>query len=178
MAKDLDLSELRILVAGGNAQGISLLRQVFGFLGVKSLTVAPGGDAAIDQLYAERFAAVFCEEGVVCGNGEGFAHAARCSKGILAPMIPIFLVCGGPRRRDVEAARDLGYTDVIARPVSAATILKKLKAALVHPRPFIAASDFFGPDRRSQVRPAFRGDERRIRQPRKVRVAAVEGAES
>ena len=78
----------------------------------------------------------------------------------------------GPRRRDVEMARDVGNTDVLTRPVSAKTIMRELHLAVAEPRPFIAASDFFGPDRCTGARSHFRGSDRRKRQPRKVKVAA------
>ncbi|MBI1328343.1 MAG: response regulator [Alphaproteobacteria bacterium] len=167
----MNVSDLRILVVDSNPGSILLWRQVFGILNVKALMVITDGDAAIDQLYLDRYSAVLCSDQIKCSSGETFAHMARRSPGILAPMVPIFLVTGKPRRRDIERARDLGYTDVIALPVSAGTVVRKLQGALGKPRPFIAAGEFFGPDRRSGVRPPFRGSDRRTRSPRKVRVS-------
>jgi hypothetical protein len=70
----------------------------------------------------------------------------------------------------VVTARDVGVTNVIVRPFSAATIERKLRAALDAPRPFIKAGSFFGPDRRVDHRPPYKGGERRSRTPRKLRV--------
>jgi hypothetical protein len=84
-------------------------------------------------------------------------------------MIPIFVVYGGARRRDVERSRDDGVTDVISRPMSPKTVAGKLRAALAAPRPFIAAPEFFGPDRRAKERP-WRGQDRRKLTPRKAKV--------
>jgi hypothetical protein len=64
-------------------------------------------------------------------------------------------------RRDVEAARDLGFTDVLVRPITAGTIIRKLTLALARPREYVVAGDFSGPDRRGKRRQAFRGKERR-----------------
>jgi hypothetical protein len=44
-----------------------------------------------------------------------------------------------------------------------------LLAALLKPRPFIAAPDFFGPDRRARAR-AWRGRDRRKHTPRKSKI--------
>jgi hypothetical protein len=44
-----------------------------------------------------------------------------------------------------------------------------LRVALSTPRPFIAASDFFGPDRRAKERP-WRGQDRRTRTPKKMKI--------
>ena len=98
-----------------------------------------------------------------------FALAARRSQMLLNPMIPIFAVYGGARRRDVETARDQGINDVICRPMSLKTVTDKLRAALAAPRPFIAAPEFFGPDRRARELP-WRGEDRRTRAPKKIRV--------
>lgn len=161
---------LRILVVGGRPHSVQLLRQVFDILGIRRVQSAPETTAAIDLLRTHAFAAVFCDEHLGETDPEAFAHAARRTPGLYNPMVPIFLVSSGPRRREVEAARDTGFTDVLARPLSASTVLRKLKNALGNPRPFIAAGEFFGPDRRSVAR-KWLGSDRRKRQPRKVKVA-------
>jgi len=50
-----------------------------------------------------------------------------------------------------------------------ATVRRKLRSALVQPRPFIVAGEFFGPDRRTGEK-SWKGRERRLRQPRKIRL--------
>jgi hypothetical protein len=100
--------------------------------------------------------------------------AVRRSGAALNPMIPIFAVYGGARRRDVEKERDDGITDVICRPVSPKTIMDKLQLALDAPRPFIAAASFFGPDRRAKERP-WRGEDRRALTPKKIKVSRDRG---
>ena len=70
----------------------------------------------------------------------------------------------------MEKARDAGVTDVLTTPISPKTIITKLKAAVLTPRPFIVASEFFGPDRRAKARSAYYGSDRRQRTPRKAKV--------
>jgi hypothetical protein len=48
--------------------------------------------------------------------------------------------------------------------------MAKLEAAILAPRPFIKAPDFFGPDRRATARPAWHGDDRPVRAARKVQI--------
>jgi hypothetical protein len=74
-------------------------------------------------------------------------------------------------------ARDLGFTSVLTRPISAATVMRKLKLALDAPRPFIASTDFFGPDRRAPSRSGFGGPDRRTRKARQVKVGAPAGGD-
>jgi CheY-like chemotaxis protein len=162
----------RLMIVGGKAHAVQTLRQVLGIVGVKQIQVVADPVAAIDLLRTQLFTAVLCDESAAGSGDRAFGYAARRTSGLLNPLIPIFLVCGGPRRRDVEAARDLGFTDVLTRPVSAATIMRKLKLALGAPRPFIASTDFFGPDRRAPLRSGFRGRDWRTRKARQVKVGA------
>jgi DNA-binding response OmpR family regulator len=118
---------------------------------------------------------MFVQDHVVL-EGMPFALAARRSKSIRNPLMPILAVFTRARQSDVESARDLGVNDVICRPMAPKTVMDKLQSALMAPRPFIAAPDFFGPDRRAAARAAmgFRGRERRSRTPRKARIGRAE----
>lgn len=167
-----DLGSISVLIACSKPHVIQVLRHVLTISGVQHIQVAASAEIALDVLACTRIGAVFCDDS--CGEvgGKPFAFAVRRDAAVLNPMVPLFLVCGGPRRHDIERARDTGYSDVLTRPISAATILRKLRQVVVKPRSFIAAPDFFGPDRRSVKRPDFRGQERRKRSARKVKIAA------
>jgi two-component system, chemotaxis family, chemotaxis protein CheY len=164
----LDLAAARILVVGAKGPAGSMLRAVLTAAGITHVTLADEPRRGLDMLCAEPFDAVFVE-GSTQLDDTSFALAARRNTMLLNPMIPIFAVFGGPRRRDVEMARDQGITDVICRPMSPKTVTDKLRAALRAPRPFIAAPEFFGPDRRAKER-SWRGEDRRVRTPKKTKV--------
>jgi hypothetical protein len=82
-------------------------------------------------------------------------------------MIAIFALHERPSRRSVEQARDCGVTATLTCPISPKTLGDKLEAALSSPRPFVAAPDFLGPDRRTP-RSGFGGKDRRVRMPRRI----------
>ncbi|HEX3675659.1 MAG TPA: hypothetical protein VHU87_15415 [Rhizomicrobium sp.] len=171
-----DRDPLQILLVTARPHVAMVLRQVLNIAGINDIHTVADARTAIDLLCTRYFDAVFCDDASSRDTSEDFGRAVRKSVGLLDPMVPVFLVCSRPRRRDVESARDLGYTNVMTRPVSAATILRKLRSALERPRPFIVAPEFFGPDRRAQGRGHFRGAERRKRQPRKVKIAGHSAA--
>lgn len=175
MAEKPDLKQMRVLIVGGKPHAIRLLRTVLNLAGIVDIVYAAEAVIALTFLKSQMFDAVFCDEQVEAVNGVAFAVAARREPDVWDHMIPIFLTCSAARRKQVEAARDIGVTDVLGRPISAATIIRKLTIALVKPRSFIAAPTFFGPDRRAKVRPAYAGDDRRIRKARKVSVALPVG---
>ena len=161
-------SDWRVLLVGCKGFGLSSLRTVLTAAGITRITPIEDSARALEMLCTENFEAVIVEDDARL-DGMPFALAARRSKALLNPMIPVFAIYSCARQRDVEMARDLGVHDVIARPVSPKTIREKLTAAIVAPRPFIAAPEFFGPDRRAKAR-IFRGDDRRVRMPKKTRI--------
>jgi PleD family two-component response regulator len=161
---------LRILLLSDKNHGATTLRAVLSMAGVSRIVGVEDSGRAMDLLSMEHFDAVFAQDGTAPVDGLGFPLAVRSRKGICDPMIPIFVFQEQARRRDVEQARDTGATDYLTCPISPRTVMAKLEAAILAPRPFIKAPDFFGPDRRAKVRPGWHGEDRRVRAPRKVQV--------
>lgn len=168
MAGRVDIRKARVLLVCGRAHTVQVLRTTFGMLNLKAVVVMPTAAGALDALKIHPFTAVFCDSGIEEVDGMPFTLAARRLPGMLNPMVPIFTLASFPSQADVERARDEGITDVLAQPVSAAVIVKKLRTALAHPRPFIAAPDFFGPDRRTRHSTNYLAGDRRTRQPKKL----------
>jgi PleD family two-component response regulator len=162
-----DLAALRVQIVGAKGHAGAMLRTVLTAAGVGDVVQIEDSRRALSLLSSEHFDAVFVEESQL--DSMNFARSARKRASLRNPLIPIFAVYSGPRRRDVEKARDLGVTSVICRPMSPKTISDKLVAALLKPRPFIAAPDFFGPDRRARAR-MWRGGDRRKHTPRKSKI--------
>ena len=171
-----DIKSLQVLVVGGKAHAVTILRTAFGIIGLNKVSAIAKSERAIQNLRDESVDAVFCDEAADAVDGVPFPLAARRAEGLPNPMLPIFLVCSSPVRRQIEDARDDGVTDVLVRPVSAATIIRKLRIAVLAPRPFILVGGFFGPDRRGGARTPFAGRDRRTRTPRKLNVSPSETA--
>jgi CheY-like chemotaxis protein len=170
-----DIRKARVLLVCGRAHTAQVLRTTFGMMNLRSVAVMPTAASALDSLKIHPFTAVFCDGAIEEVDGMPFTLAARRLPGMLNPMVPIFTLASFPNRADVERARDQGVTDVLAQPVSAAVIVRKLCTALAHPRPFIAASDFFGPDRRTRHSANFSAADRRVRQPKKIKMPEPAG---
>ena len=162
-----DFAALRVQIVGAKGHAGAMLRIVLTTAGVGHVVQIEDSRKALALLSSEHFDAIFVEETHL--DGLNFARSARKRAALRNPLIPIFAVYSGPRRRDVERARDLGVTSVICRPISPKTVSDKLQSALLAPRPFIAAPDFFGPDRRAKGR-SWRGRDRRKNTPRKSKI--------
>ena len=171
-----DIKNLHVLIVGGKPHAVTILRTAFGIIGLNKVSAITRSERAIQHLRDENVDAVFCDEAAGEVDGVPFPLAARRAEGVPNPMLPIFLVCSSPVRRQIESARDDGVTDVLVRPVSAATIIRKLRIAVLAPRPFILAGAFFGPDRRAGARAPFSGADRRTRKPKKLNVSPRETA--
>ena len=165
-----DFSQHRVLLVGPKTHALQLLRSVMAIAGVGKMVHVEEARRALELLGTEHFHAVFYSDKAASDGEKPFVLAARRDEGMLNPMLPIFEFQERARRRDVEAARDSGVTDVLTMPISPKTLVTKLQVATHSPRPFIVATEFFGPDRRAKARPAFNGSDRRKRVVKKAKV--------
>ena len=165
-----EFAQLRVMLLTGKSHGAQTLRSVLTLAGVTNILFIDNPKKALDLLTMEDFDAVYADDSCDKVSDLTFAMAVRRRSGIRCPMIPIFVFQEQARRSDVEVARDTGATDFLTCPISPKTVMTKLEAALVNPRPFIKAPHFFGPDRRAKARPVWTGEERRSRVARKVNV--------
>ncbi len=68
-------------------------------------------------------------------------------------FVPVIMISGAADKEVVEQARDFGVTEFLAKPFSAASIGERFVNLVNHPRQFVLAPGFFGPDRRRSGRP-------------------------
>ena len=72
------------------------------------------------------------------------------------------LLCSALTTQEVvESGRDFGANEIMVKPVSAEKLAQRILYIIDHPRSFIEAPKFFGPDRRRKKTP-YHGDERRV----------------
>ncbi len=66
-------------------------------------------------------------------------------------FIPIVLITGYNSKHRVEQARDAGVTEFLIKPFRAEDVARRLTHVINHPRDFVDASTFFGPNRRRRA---------------------------
>ncbi len=76
-------------------------------------------------------------------------------------MAPVIMITSHATLRRIHEARDAGVNEFLAKPLTARGVLDRLQKIIDHPRPFVRTSDYFGPDRRRKVDPAYDGPPRR-----------------
>ncbi len=85
-------------------------------------------------------------------------------------FIPFVMVTGYADPEKVREARDMGVTEMMAKPFSVSTIGARLLQVIDRPRQFIHNSDYFGPDRRRTPGAAPDKKDRRIRTEKEIEI--------
>jgi two-component system, chemotaxis family, chemotaxis protein CheY len=139
---------LQILIVDGKRINAKLLSDLLSGLGVVKITVAADSTIAMTFLHQKAFDAVFFDDAVGPLNPAAFVTALRKDGTIECHQVPCILMSAAPDRKQVEIARDSGFNDFIAVPVSVNTVKNKLTSVLTAPKQFISSDAFSGPDRR------------------------------
>ncbi len=87
--------------------------------------------------------------------------------------LPIIMLTGRGELADVQAARDVGITEFVVKPFSAQTLYNRIEQIVDHPRSFVVAEQYVGPERRRRGLPPPGVDDRRVSKP----IAAVPSRE-
>ena len=131
--------------------------------GVGKIVHVEDARRALELLGMEHFHAVFYDDKVNRADERPFAGGGAARRSHAQSHAADLRVPGTrPPPRRGSGAR-LGVTDVLTMPISPKTLVTKLQVATHSPRPFIVATEFFGPDRRAKARPAYYGSDRRKR---------------
>ena len=157
-----DFSQLKVLVADDSRHIRSLIKTFLNGFGVK--TVFQAGDAgdAFELFKKEDPDLVITDWNMPPTSGLDLVHAIRNGADSPNPYAPIIMLTGFTELYRVRMARDTGVSTFLAKPVSAASLYKRLCSLVDDQRAFVRVGRFFGPDRRQSGRSSgYMGPERR-----------------
>ena len=157
---DLDLSDLRILIVDDYPPMRAILKVMLKALGVRDISEANDGLAAIDEMNGFHADIVIADYRMVPMDGVELTLRIRDGAAGIDPFTPVIMVSGHSEKSRIYQARDAGVTEFLVKPISATFLYYRLRAVIENPRPFIRSPDFFGPDRRRRAM-AFEGPDRR-----------------
>lgn len=152
---------LKALIVEDNQHMRILLKSLLNALGITQIYEATDGAGAFNLLRERQPDLILSDLSMKPMDGIAFAREVRLSKASPNPYIPILMVTGHTERHRVEAARDAGVTEVLAKPITAGNLFQRIGEIVNHPRAFVKAPHFFGPDRRRHQAPEFTGPYRR-----------------
>ena len=157
------LRALRVLVVDDNAQMRSIVGSVLTAAGVGRLYYAGDSKAAKECIRSRSVDAIYVDYEMPKVNGIDLIKWIRTG-GRDRKFLPIVMLTGHSDLPRIHAARDAGADEFLCKPVTAASILKRLDALIAHQRPFVVSPIYSGPDRRRRNKAAgYRGSERRTR---------------
>jgi len=81
-------------------------------------------------------------------SGQHLLQWLRDDKASPNRFMPFIMISGAADRVNVEAARDKGVSEFIAKPFSVESLYKVLQRLIDSPRQFVTTNTYFGPDRR------------------------------
>ena len=154
------LEALRILVIDDHKGMREIISTILTGLGVGQIDAVADLDTALKLLRSTPPDIILLDWMLDRQDGLRFVRFVRRLPDALNPFVPIIMVTGHADRAHVTEARDAGATEFLVKPLSTLAVARRLETVIHHPRPFIRARDYIGPDRRRQERP-IDGPERR-----------------
>lgn len=145
---DSDLSQLAFLIVEDSRFKLSLIRQQLRAFEAGEIIECLDGADAFETLCSRNIDFVITDSAMSPIDGLSLVRHIRTGKDCPKPEIPIIILVENPDIAKLTAARDVGATDVLTKPVSAQLLFKRIQYALRHTRDFVRAETFIGPDRR------------------------------
>ncbi|HWU56390.1 MAG TPA: response regulator [Rhizomicrobium sp.] len=148
---------LKALIVEDNAHMRSLLRALLNSIGIKDIAEASHGQMAIELLRERKSDLVLTDLAMKPMDGLEFTRYVRNNDQSPNPFVPIIMISGHTERYRVEAARDAGVTEFLAKPITAQNLFARIAEIVERPRAFVRCDGYFGPDRRRQQRDDYSG---------------------
>jgi two-component system chemotaxis response regulator CheY len=155
-----NLSKLRVLVVDDSKNMRMLVKTVLNALGVTVVREANDGQAGLQELRSGPVDVAIVDWMMEPMDGLEFVRQVRTAEDSPNPFLPIIMMTGHTERHRIFKARDAGVTEFLAKPITAKTLLLRITNIIEHPRPFVRAKGYFGPDRRRRNED-YQGPERR-----------------
>ena len=155
------LESLKALVVEDNTHMRSLLRALLNALGIKDICEAIHGHAAMEALRERKIDLVLTDLAMNPMDGLELTRHVRNDENSPNPFVPIIMITGHTERYRVEAARDAGVTEFLAKPITAHNLFARITEILERPRAFVRCDSYFGPDRRRHEDENYMGPWRR-----------------
>ena len=151
---------VRVLVVDDNAHMRKLVMTILQAFGVLQISEAENGERAWTVLRETNPDVVVLDWVMEGMSGLDLIQMIRTNPQAPNPFVPVIMLTGHTSLVHVQAARDAGVNEFIAKPVSVKTMMSRMAAVIEHPRPYVRTNGYFGPCRRRRVE-EHSGEERR-----------------
>lgn len=142
------LDKFPILLVEDDHDLCYLVKQVLQSLGFRNVTSASNGRVALEKALEQNFKIVITDWEMKPMSGIEFVKYLRTLVPAPNRYAPVLMFTGRTAMEDVQAARDAGVNEFLAKPFTASELSKRLLSSIQNPRPFVTAKEYAGPDRR------------------------------
>ncbi len=156
-----DMGRLRVLIVEDNEHMRILLRALLNAIQIRKIKECSDGAEALSVLPMYEPDFVLTDLSMANMDGIQFTRAVRELPNAALNILPIIMVTGHTERARIEAARDAGVTELLVKPVAAASLFQRIEEIIQRPRPFVRVAGYYGPDRRRHANPDYEGPWRR-----------------
>ena len=161
------LEQLNVLIVDDDRHMRMLIRNMLFALGVNDVAEASDGKAAFEEMQDFHSDLMLVDLKMEPIGGLEFVRRLRADTKNPYRFVPVIMITAYADLNTVAMARDVGITEFMAKPVSAAALQQRIQRVLKDPRRFVEAPEFTGPDRRRK-KAALGGNERRVIPPKFV----------
>lgn len=147
------ISDLRVLVVDDNDHMRRLLRGILESLGIRHVRDVENGMIALNDSRVNLPDVIITDMMMTPIDGLEFSRMLRDDPTHPATDVPVMMITGYAEKQHVEAARDAGITEFLAKPVTVDGVAARLKSVVDNPRDFIRSQSFVGHDRRRRQLP-------------------------
>ena len=155
------LERLHVLVVDDNPHMRTIVVAILRGAGFGNIKEASDGAHALEEMRASVADIVIIDLNMSPIDGLEFTQMMRKSPDSPNPFVPIIMMTGHTERSKVMAARDSGINELVAKPISAKTLLERIIAVIDRPRSYVKTKTYTGPCRRRGKAKDFAGPWRR-----------------
>lgn len=152
---------LKILLVDDNHYMRVLLAEILRAIGVHNIYEANDGAEGLQMMRDNPVDIVMTDLSMQPLDGIDFVRLLRNSPDSPNKMAPVIMITGHSTFARVKEARDAGVNEFLAKPLTARGVIERIHQVVDNPRPYVRTGDYFGPDRRRRVDPAYKGPFRR-----------------
>ena len=137
-----DLSNMHVLCLDPEREWLNILSVELKAVGLRQIMTTTDPKKALEFLQLGNI------DLVLINHNPKFVRLLRRSKSSPNPRIPVIVLTHQISWVDIFTIRDAGANEIVIKPCSVKQIISRIKTVAAHPREFVTADQFIGPDRR------------------------------
>lgn len=147
---DVDFSELSFVVAEDGAYMRTIMRNMLQGFGCRQIHEAEDGAAALELIERVMPDIILLDWVMPVLDGSDVMRMIRQPDHPMA-YVPVIMITAHTERKRILEAKQLGVNEVLRKPLSAKAVAQRIRAVVLHPRPFVNEGGYFGPEPREVI---------------------------